>query len=277
MSQSANPLKQFFRQPAIYLKLTSNGHWWPNGSLDMPVNQELPVYPMTAIDDITYRTPDALFNGQATVSVIQSCVPNIKDAWKMPVVDLNPLLIAIRIASSGHIIELKSNCPSCGEENEYEVDLRTVLSQQPTTDYSKPISHMDMEIYFIPMSYENQNKINILQFDQQRAMIAVGQSTSSETEKTEQLNQILTNITKITIEAIKYSIGSIRTPQALVNEPEFIEEFLNNCDRNLFNKIKEHVVDLRESTDLKPLSMTCAHCSHQYDQEFSLDSSNFFD
>lgn len=60
MTQSANPLKQFFRQPAIYLRLPSNGDFWPAGSLQMTPNSELPVYPMTAIDEITYRTPDAL-------------------------------------------------------------------------------------------------------------------------------------------------------------------------------------------------------------------------
>lgn len=72
MSQFANPLKQFFRQPAIYLRLPSNGDFWPDGAVDVPHNRELPVYPMTALDEITYRTPDALFNGQAVVTVIQS-------------------------------------------------------------------------------------------------------------------------------------------------------------------------------------------------------------
>ena len=75
---SNNPLKQFFRQPAIYVRLPSQGKFYPPGVLEMPATGELPVYPMTAIDEITYRTPDALFNGQATVNVLQSCVPDIK-------------------------------------------------------------------------------------------------------------------------------------------------------------------------------------------------------
>jgi hypothetical protein len=87
-----NPLQQYFRQPAIHIKLPSNGEFYPNGSLDMPPTGEIPVYPMTAIDEITYRTPDALFNGQAVVSVIQSCIPNIKDAWASPATDVNAIL-----------------------------------------------------------------------------------------------------------------------------------------------------------------------------------------
>jgi hypothetical protein len=60
MTQSANPLKAFFRQPAIYLKLPSDGAYWPEDAIEFPANRELPVYPMTAVDEITYRTPDAL-------------------------------------------------------------------------------------------------------------------------------------------------------------------------------------------------------------------------
>ena len=97
----SNPLAKHFRQPALYVKLTSNGSFWPDGSLDLPVTGEIPIYPMTTKDEITLRTPDALINGTSVVKVIESCAPNIKDAWKMPTVDVDSTLIAIRIASYG--------------------------------------------------------------------------------------------------------------------------------------------------------------------------------
>ena len=78
---SNNPLSQYFRQPSIYVKLPSGGQHYADGAIDMPANGELPVYPMTAIDEITYRTPDALFNGNAVTNVIKSCVPAIRDPW----------------------------------------------------------------------------------------------------------------------------------------------------------------------------------------------------
>ena len=117
MSQSANPLKQFFRQPAIYMRLPSGGQFWPEGSLEMPPNRELAVYPMTAIDEISYRTPDALFNGAATVSVIQSCVPSIKNAWKIPSSDLNSILIAIEYALKKSKTINIAHCPRKSDEN----------------------------------------------------------------------------------------------------------------------------------------------------------------
>ena len=79
--QSFNPLANYFRQPAIYLKLPSAGRWWPQGSLELSESQELPIYPMSTKDEILIRTPDALLNGQGVVDVIQSCCPAMKNAW----------------------------------------------------------------------------------------------------------------------------------------------------------------------------------------------------
>ena len=89
-----NPLTQYFRQPSIYIKLPSQGNYYPAGAIEMPQNGELPVLPMTAIDEITYRTPDALFSGQAVINVIQSCIPAIKDAWAIPSIDIDTILVA---------------------------------------------------------------------------------------------------------------------------------------------------------------------------------------
>nr|NIU01198.1 hypothetical protein [Nitrosopumilaceae archaeon]NIU85959.1 hypothetical protein [Nitrosopumilaceae archaeon]NIV66026.1 hypothetical protein [Nitrosopumilaceae archaeon]NIX61800.1 hypothetical protein [Nitrosopumilaceae archaeon] len=51
-----NPLKQYFRQPTIHISLPSNGKYYSEGSIEIPESGELPVYPMTAIDEITYKT-----------------------------------------------------------------------------------------------------------------------------------------------------------------------------------------------------------------------------
>ena len=111
MQQNTNPLNKYLRQPEIYVKLPSNGKYWPPGSLEMPISGELPVLPMSTRDEIMVNTPDALLNGEAVVNMIQSCIPNIRNAWAMPSVDLDTVLIAIRIASYGEKMEYTSTCP----------------------------------------------------------------------------------------------------------------------------------------------------------------------
>lgn len=277
MTQSFNPLKQFFRQPAIYLKLPSGGEHWPEGSLNLPANGELPIYPMTAIDEITYRTPDALFNGQSVVSVVQSCVPNIVNAWHMPSVDVNSILIAIRIASYGHEMEITTTCPSCEHTEDYSLDMRAVLDKIRYPDFSKTLDQGDLQIIFQPMDYNQQTQSGLAQFEQQKLVTMLPGSDLSEEEKLKQLNAALVRITELTIGVIAESIAGIRTPNAFVTDTEQIAEFLNNCDRKVFNSIRDHVLELRRQSDLQPIPITCSECDHHYEQPMNLDASSFFE
>ena len=110
-TQSSNPLAKYFRQPKIYISLPSQGKYYPPGVLVETENGEYPVYSMTARDELTFKTPDPLFNGQATVDVIQSCFPHIKDAWRIPSIDMDAILIAIRIATFGEDLDIDIKIP----------------------------------------------------------------------------------------------------------------------------------------------------------------------
>jgi bacterioferritin-associated ferredoxin len=276
MTQSFNPLKAFFRQPAIYIKLPSDGRFWPENTVEFPQNRELPVYPMTAVDEITYRTPDALFSGQSVVDVIQSCVPAIKNAWSAPFIDVNSILIGIRIASYGHSMEVSTQCSECQHEDDFDLDLRSVLDQMPTPDYTRAVEHGDLEIIFRPMTYEQQNHSNMEQFEQQRMIRQIPVSDLPEEEKIQRMAEIMRTITELTIKAIRVSIAAIKTPTAMVTDAEHIEEFLQNCDREVFNVIRTHAIELRQASELKPISLTCSGCGSKYNQQLTLDMANFF-
>ena len=271
-----NPLKQYFRQPAIYIKLPSQGKNYPPGALTVPPTGELPVYPMTAIDEITYRTPDALYNGQATVNVIQSCIPDIKDAWGIPSTDVDTLLIAIRIASHGHDMDFNTVCPACQHESEQTMDLRTVLDSIKIADYNKTIHAGDMEIFFKPLNYKHINNNNQMQYENQKLLQMLPDSGIPDAEKMTALSDALKKITDITVVALSQSIAAVKTPQALVSEPEFIEEMLKNCDSKLFNQIRDCILDLKSSSEMQPLKLVCSECTHNYEQSITLDMASFF-
>lgn len=271
-----NPLKNYFRQPAIYLRLPSNGKYYPPGSIDMPVNSELPVLPMTAIDEISYRTPDALFNGDAVIGVIQSCIPNIKDAWAIPSVDIDSVLIAIRIASYGHEMEFTSTCPECSHEDDRVMDLRGLLDQIKPAQYDQLITQGDLEMYFQPMSYKNLNDNNLMQFEEQRMFQTLANSEISETDKATALREGLRKITQMTVAALAQNISAIKTPSAFVNDAVNIQDFLENCDRNLFGKIRDHVIKIRSDSEMPPVDLECTECHHKFQQTLTLDMTSFF-
>lgn len=271
-----NPLQSFFRQPAIYLRLPSDGSFWPENSLEIPQNREFPVYPMTAIDEISYRTPDALFNGQAVVDVIQSCIPNIKNAWFTPSIDFNSLLIAIRIASYGHDMPIESICPKCENSSSYEIDLRHLLDKVGKPNYDETVKHGNLEFLFRPMTFENQNVSSIAQFEQQKMISGINESDLPEEEKVKQMSGVMKRITELTVRALSYSIIGIRADNNLVTDTKHIAEFLERCDRKVFGIIRDHAVKLRQQSEIQPLTMTCDSCQYEYFQTVDLDMSNFF-
>lgn len=271
-----NPLKQYFRQPAIYIKLPSQGTHYPPDTLNASVTGEYPIYPMTAIDEITYRTPDAMFNGQATVNVIQSCMPDVKDAWHMPAMDMDTVLVAIRIASYGHEMEFGSQCPACNAESERSLDLRLVLDNLKAPDYSQCIRHGDMEIYLRPMTYKNLTDNSQMQYENQKLLQMLPTADVAENDKMTAMGAALLKITEITIKALAQSVAMVKTPTAMVYEAGFIEEMLHNCDRALFNQIRDQIVALKDQAEMKPLQLICDECNHEYEQQLTLDMSSFF-
>ena len=272
----SNPLKQYFRQPAIYIRLPSQGRFWPRDTLDMPPNGELAVLPMTTMDEITYRTPDALFNGSAVVSVVQSCCPNILDAWHMPSTDIDTVLVAIRIATYGHEMDVSTRCPACETEADYGVDLRRVMEEVSSPDYSKPLQLGDLEIWFRPMSYANINANNLQQFEDQKMLASMQEAEIDDATRARQLGEILKKITEITTVALAQNIAAIKTPTAQVTETDMISDWLQNVDRNMFNSVRDHVIELRRKGEIKPLHIRCGNCGHEHEQAFTMDMTTFF-
>ena len=50
-----------------------------------------------------------------------------------------------------------------------------------------------------------------------------------------------------------------------------------NCDRKLFNRLKEHIIALRQVSDIEPLNIECSSCQHKYQQQLTMDQTSFFE
>ena len=128
MPENTNQLNKYFRQPAVYISLPTSGNYPPT-VLEKSQTGEIGVMPMTARDEIKFKTPDALMNGQVVVDVIQSCIPQIKDAWQISNYDLDTILIAIRIATYGETMDITFNVPIVNEKSSHTVNLPALLEQ----------------------------------------------------------------------------------------------------------------------------------------------------
>lgn len=275
MALANNPLRQYFRRPTIFLKLPSQGKGYKPGVLNNTDTGEFPVYPMTAIDEITSKTPDALFNGSAVADIIKSCIPDILDPWQLQSTDLDAVLIAIKTASSGNELEIETECPECKEVSSYGVNLVGVLSTLKSPDYSKELQIGNLSIKLRPLVYKEMNVAALKQFEMQRLFVSLGEITD-EKERGVKTTEGIATITKVTMEVLAETIEYIRTPNGDVTETDFILDFLHNCDKDTFAKIRDYNTSLKDMSEMKPLHMKCVSCQHEYDQNFTLNASDFF-
>lgn len=281
--QQENPLQKYFRQPKVYLKLPSNGKWYPDNALELTESGEIPVYAMTARDEIMIKTPDALINGEATTNVIQSCVPNIKNAWYVPLIDLDAILLAIRIATYGETMTITVNTPVTGEEKDFKVNLQSLLDDFYSKGYNDVVELPEMRITVKPLSYKSFTETSLKTFEEQRLFAAVSNEDLPESEKLQTFNKSFRKLTEITIFTLEKSIVSIDTDSETVTNPEYIQEFVQNADKNMFKSVTEHIEKERNKFSVQPLKVEATEeeiangVPETYTVPISFDQANFFE
>lgn len=255
----SNPLKKYFRQPKLYIKLPSAGNFYPEGSLEMTETGEFPVYAMTAKDELTLKTPDALMNGQGTVDVIQSCIPNIKNAWVMPSIDVDAALVAIRIATYGNTHDIDVNIPVINEYRTYEIDLRYPLSHLMNAVYEPRLKLSDgVIVHLRPLTYKETTANTAKTMEEQRIFAVVNNSEYTEEQKLEMFSESFRKLTMMTVNVVGQSIQAIETPDGIVEEPEFIKEFIESAESNYFTAISKHLEEQRNKFMVKPMTFGVA-------------------
>ncbi len=272
-----NPLMAHFRQPAIYYNLPSRGQYWAAG-LNLPESQDIPVYPMTARDEIILKTPDALLNGQGVVDVIHSCCPHITDAWQMPSIDVDATLIAIRIASYGNQMEFDSKCPHCAEENRFEADLGGLLGRLKTPDYTKKVESHNLKIKLQPQKYASVNATNKISYEEQRVLNALGDPNLTDETRVEEYKKHMTRIVELQTRSLADSTEYIEIVESgiIVNDPAHIFEFYQNCDAEICKAVRARLEAIATEASIPPLETACQNCNKEYSIPLIFDYASFF-
>jgi hypothetical protein len=271
-----NPLANYFRQPKLYIRLPSHGRFYPEGALDKSEIDEYPVFAMTAKDELMFKTPDALMNGQATVEVIKSCVPAIRDPWAMPSLDLDALLIAIRIATYGEDMEINSSCPACKHFNEFTMNLVQYLDAIAQTNYDTEVIVPPLHVHIRPYSYKEISKAAIKSLEQQKIFSIVNNEEMGDEEKIEKFGESFVKLTQLTVDVVAGCITKIITPEGEVSDRALISEFVENSPSDVFNSINERVMAMKEQMSLKAQDVECTECNHKWTVEVTMDQTNFF-
>ena len=275
-TQNGSPLSAYYRQPKIYMKLPSGGEFYPEGTLDKSDDGQYAVYSMTAKDELMFKTPDALLSGQSTVAVINSCIPSIKDPWQLPTIDLDAVLVAIRIATYGENMDIDTNCPKCKKEQRYGFDLTRYLDDLSKFTYSKTLQVGELTYHIRPYTYKEFTKKTLARIEQEKIFNIINDKDMSDEEKVDRFGVSFVKLTELTIESIADVVKQIDTPQGSESDPQKIREFILNSPKEMFEAVSLELNKMKSQLDLKVKNATCDKCSHSFDINVTMDQANFF-
>ena len=283
MTENTNPLNKYFRQASIYVSLPS-GSDYPPHVVTPTQTGELGVMPMTAKDEIRFKTPDALMNGQGVVDAIQSCVPDIKDAWQVKSYDLDTILVAMRIATYGETMEINFNVPGANENVSHTVNLPAILDQLNTTKVDTEIELKDgLKITVQPLTYKDMTSTSLQTFQQQKMYSAVQDSQLSDEDKASRFNDAFKKLTELNSSILLKNIDHITmTDGTEISDAGHIKEFIENASATLVKEIEGKLMDLRTQGAVKPLRLKATEeqikkgAPATYEVPVTFDTSNFF-
>jgi hypothetical protein len=270
-----NPLQQYFRQPKVFIGLPSNGVYNKPGTIAGDANH-MPVFGMTGMDEILMKTPDALLAGESTVKVIESCCPFIKDAWNISVIDLDLVLAAIRIATYGNTMNVKHVCPTCSTENEYDINLSTIIEHSATCKYDNSIVLDELTVKIRPITYKESTDYSQQNF-QIRQKLLQTDALTDEAERKKTVSELIQELAVLQNAIIAAGIESVNVSNQVVSDKVFILEWLQNADKTIFDRIKERYQQNQEDWRTPDQIVVCESCSTTNKLAIELDNSNFFE
>ena len=274
-----NPLKAFFRKPGIWIKLPSQGKFYHTPLAELNAQGEIPVFPMTAKDEILLKNADALLNGSAIRHLIESCVPCIKDIDGIPAIDLDAILVAIRRATYGEKFEMSTEC-ACDTKTttEFVVNLDAIISSIKVIDEIKPIVMDDgIKVYVHPVNIKSLLNLNWIQFEQMRNLQLADQKGMSEDEQLKLVNASYDILLNTSIQSVADCIDEVLMPDlTVVTHKEHIREWATQLARPEFKKLEENLLSLSDLGINKKINVQCANCDKQYEATIDLNPTTFF-
>ena len=271
---SLNPLQNYFRQPKIYVNLPSKGIYSKQGTVEGDT-ANIAVYGMTGMDEIIIKTPDALLNGEATVKVIESCCPVIRDAWGLNNLDVDVILTAIRIATYGNAITVGHKCEHCGTDNEYELDMSKLIEHFSSIQYDNKVVLKDIVIKLQPLTYRQVTDYSIRNFQLQQQLKQV-EKIEDEAEKKTEMAKLFAAFGELQTQVYLDGIECIEAGGRVVNERSYIAEWAANTEKSVFDEIRKKIDENREKWRNPPQVVVCDECKKENTINVELDNATFF-
>ena len=280
VNEPNNPLSQYFRGTSTFTGLPSCGFYNNPEDIVTSSDGEIEIFAMTTSDELLFKSPDALLNGESVAKVVQSCAPGIKNVYDLPMVDVEALLLAIRMATYGNQIDFSSECPECGHIQEFGVDIEWLLNNIVKLE---PNAHVKLENKLVvnlrPYTYSSSVKAALLAFNESKFLQMLMEEELSDEEKAAKASASYKKAVELTMELLATSIVCVKDEKGnlITDDPKFIFEWLNKISRKDTVVIENKIKDLNSKGIPKEVEIECDKCQHVWKTGINVDPSHFFE
>ena len=272
-------LQSYKRQAKLFIDLPSGGVYYDDSIIEDAKYTQMPVFGMNAMDEILFKTPDALFTGDATAEVIKSCIPSILDPWKIVGFDIDYILLAIRIATYGDEMPVNTSCPKCDTETESVLSLTQLIGSYSNYEVSHNFALDDLTFHLRPLSYREMSDFSTENYTYERQQIQIAGNTSMSDEDKDAMTKQLYEQTntmnlRVALTYIKSMENSVDTETNL----DAITQFVTENDAKFYNELKENIFELSNRWKIPNTNCQCSNeeCNFDYQTKIDMDYSNFF-
>jgi predicted Zn-ribbon and HTH transcriptional regulator len=273
-----NPLKQYFRQFKLFMKLPSGTSYYAPNAIKFTDSGEVGVMPMTGQDELLLKNPDALLNGEALVEIIKSCVPAVSDPKLLLTNDIDALITAVRYATYNDSLETDLACPECKHQNLFKLDLQYALDNMTYLE-SQYVVNLDngLTIFVKPYGFPEILKGLHAQFEQSKLTRAMESETITDEQRFKLFSTAFRELSGVTYTLMLNSIVKLVDESNGVNvsEKKYVKEFLENTDKKSIDKISDLIKQINTIGIKRTFLAKCQKCGHEWNNEIDFNPVNF--
>jgi hypothetical protein len=279
-NQQQNPLSQFYRVEKIYVSLPSGGVFYDPGVVELNDDSEVGIKAMTAADEVLFKNPDALLNGEAIRKVILSCVPQVNKPENLLSNDIDTLMTAIRHASYGDKLEIEAACPNCKHNNTFNLSMEHTLSTAEKLEESYPVNlSMGLTAYVRPYTFNESSKAIKKSFEENNIIRNLENPSFSEEHKMKILGNSIDSLSKLSFELVANCVMRVcgsGDSEIDVTDKKHINEFIKNVGREDARKIQDKLDKINAIGIKKEFGATCTECGTEWEVPIDFNPATFF-
>ncbi len=273
-----NPLKGYFRQYKLFLKLPSGTSYYAPNVVKFTDTGEIGIMPMTGKDELILKNPDALLNGEALTEVIKSCVPEVNDPRALLTNDIDALITAIRYATYNDALETELACPKCDHKTLFKLNLQYSLDNMSFLD-SEYVVNLDngLSVFVKPYGFPELLRGLHAQFEQSKLTRAIENESITEDQRMKLFATAFKELSVITYALMLNSVLKVvdESKNINVDNKDDIKEFLQNIDKKSSDKISDLIKEINQIGIKRSFTAVCDKCKHSWESEVDFNPVNF--